>query len=1035
MSWKGILAAAILALAPAAAVKLLGPETVRSHPLSSLLIVAVWAVGTAVFAFVGKVWKELEPRWVKACAEWLDRLAQRFISGFGFRRRYYRQLCYRHRVFNVRGLRTQGTFTLELDKVFVELRIVPGNPQEVSADPLRADVPNAPTENRSIWDFLRSRHNEHRCLAIIGPPGSGKTTLLQQLVLTFARHKQRRCPSYVPVFLFLRNHADAIASDKPPTLADLATTQEAAPAGWFEHQLSRGRCIVFLDGLDEVADSKTRGRVARWVDEQMGYHGANRFLITSRPYGYKASPLSQATVLEVQPFGIGQITQFVTGWYLATEVLSASKDDPGVRQSAAKQAADLQNRVRASPPLAALAVNPLLLTMIAMVHRYRGKLPERRVELYSEICDVFLGHRREAVGITSDLSVAQKRSILESLAFHLMKQRQKEITAQDAAVVVQNPLRRVGITRREAQAAFFKEVESESGLLLEKEMGAYSFAHLTFQEYLAAAYIVENGAEADLQNRVPDTWWHETIRLYAAQADATDVIRACMDAPSRSIEVLTLAYGCLDDARSVEPTVRDELEQYLIAGLDSDGAGRGQLAAEVLLSLRLRNLVPMTEDTEIDPTYLSCAEYQLFLNDESTFNEYHQPDHWKTLRYSIGAGLTPVAGIRYSDAEEFCAWLTDRSRARGELQTRFRLPTPEEAERNPPSGADERFQALRTDKVGTWCRIEGDDSADCFRFLHGAAKGAGQWASLTAGVLDRQRQSAQKAALDFARDNDRRHVITLVSQLSVNRTLAVDVDHALSLASGVALPDAEYPSGIDLTGLASELLRAFDRSLGDIRWSQKGWENPIKQARGKLATSLKLLGEVHQPARQSWWRSLRLKIGHALRRKRAVPQPTDIDLRGRLCESLWTVIAVDGRMKGKLSAWEGLRLVRERVTASVGQTADDTDKQGVNQRIFDVIESWVAKPYSVDEAARKRGISASEVVAKDVMDHALALLPKQYGYDRSGLQRRLVKTLRQHDPYRDMLSTSVWSGAKDKTSRIADEVMKEVWSVVEVRPR
>jgi hypothetical protein len=58
MSWKGILAAAILALAPAAAVKVLGPETVRSHPLSSLLIVGVWAAGTALFAFVGKVWKE-----------------------------------------------------------------------------------------------------------------------------------------------------------------------------------------------------------------------------------------------------------------------------------------------------------------------------------------------------------------------------------------------------------------------------------------------------------------------------------------------------------------------------------------------------------------------------------------------------------------------------------------------------------------------------------------------------------------------------------------------------------------------------------------------------------------------------------------------------------------------------------------------------------------------------------------------------------------------------------------------------------------
>jgi hypothetical protein len=148
-----------------------------------------------------------------------------------------------------------------------------------------------------------------------------------------------QCPSYVPVFLLLRDYAEAIASEKPPTLAELATAQEAnekldPPQGWFEQELSRGKCIVFLDGLDEVGDLETRGRVGRWVDKQMGHYGSNRFLITSRPYGYKASLLSQTTVLEVQPFGIEQIAHFVNSWYLATELHSSSKDDPGVLDSA-----------------------------------------------------------------------------------------------------------------------------------------------------------------------------------------------------------------------------------------------------------------------------------------------------------------------------------------------------------------------------------------------------------------------------------------------------------------------------------------------------------------------------------------------------------------------------------------------------------------------------------------------------------------------------------------------------------------------------
>ena len=35
--------------------------------------------------------------------------------------------------------------------------------------------------------------------------------------------------------------------------------------------------------------------------------------------------------------------------------------------------------------------------------------------------------------------------------------------------------------------------------------------------------------ENDLIARVEDTWWHETIRLYAAQVDATNIVRACLN--------------------------------------------------------------------------------------------------------------------------------------------------------------------------------------------------------------------------------------------------------------------------------------------------------------------------------------------------------------------------------------------------------------------------------------------------------------------------------------------------------------------------
>ncbi len=95
-----------------------------SHPWVSAAVAAGAALLAAVVGLGKKVWAELEGKWAKSVAEWIDAQVRLYGSLLfsGFRRRYYRQLLYRHRVFNVRGLQTQGVFTLELEKVFVDLR-------------------------------------------------------------------------------------------------------------------------------------------------------------------------------------------------------------------------------------------------------------------------------------------------------------------------------------------------------------------------------------------------------------------------------------------------------------------------------------------------------------------------------------------------------------------------------------------------------------------------------------------------------------------------------------------------------------------------------------------------------------------------------------------------------------------------------------------------------------------------------------------------------------------------------------------------
>jgi hypothetical protein len=432
-----------------------------------------------------------------------------------------------------------------------------------------------------------------------------------------------------------------------------------------------------LDGLDEVADPETRKKVVKWVEDQMAAYGKNRFVITSRPHGYLTNPLSGVTVLEVRPFASGQVRRFVHNWYVANEVMSAQKDDPGVRMAAEEGAEDLLRRVRSTAALSCMAVNPLLLTMIATVHRYRSALPRRRVELYAEICDVFLGARQQAKGLELELTPAQKKFALQPLAFQMMCQEGREILLDEAAEAVSEPLAQV--IGQVSGEDFLKMIENTSGLLLERESALYGFAHKTFQEYLVATHVQESVLESDLVTRVDDSWWHETIRLYVAQTDATPVIAACLADDPPSVPALTLAIECIEEARGVQPEVRERLNTVLEQGVEDPDPERRGIVAEALLALRLRRMVRADEDTYVDNSLITHAEYQLFLDEQRALGKYYQPDHWQDYQFATDHGRVPVVGVRPSDAVAFCEWLTEREAG----EWRYRPPMPGEVDTLP----------------------------------------------------------------------------------------------------------------------------------------------------------------------------------------------------------------------------------------------------------------------------------------------------------------------------------------------------------------
>jgi predicted NACHT family NTPase len=314
---------------------------------------------------------------------------------------YYEELVYKYRTYKTQGLKTQGPFKPDLQKIFVPLRVAPESPDRISAAMIQA---RENIGNLEVWDFLAKLAEQpaYRRIAVIGAPGSGKTTLLEQLSLTYAQNKQRqfhhKAPKLIPVLLYLRTIQNEITSDSPPNLVELINMQEfinmlEPPPNWFEEKLKRKKCLIMLDGLDEVADERKRIKVSQWVNMQMETYPDTPFIMTSRPYGYRSASIEQVgLILEIQPFNITQVEEFIYNWYLQNESMRQMRiEDWGVWEEARIQSEDFIERIKSNHALAEMALNPLLLTMIVTVHDNSGKLPERRVELYREICEVLLG--------------------------------------------------------------------------------------------------------------------------------------------------------------------------------------------------------------------------------------------------------------------------------------------------------------------------------------------------------------------------------------------------------------------------------------------------------------------------------------------------------------------------------------------------------------------------------------------------------------------------------------------------------------------
>ncbi len=112
---------------------LVRPELITESPGRTLALGIVYALLALGLLFLVGIGSKLEGRWIDRAGEVIDGYLQGILSGYD--RRYLQHLTYRCRDFDVKGLSTQGAFTLELERIFVELNLAPQPPHRASTDP------------------------------------------------------------------------------------------------------------------------------------------------------------------------------------------------------------------------------------------------------------------------------------------------------------------------------------------------------------------------------------------------------------------------------------------------------------------------------------------------------------------------------------------------------------------------------------------------------------------------------------------------------------------------------------------------------------------------------------------------------------------------------------------------------------------------------------------------------------------------------------------------------------------------------------
>ncbi len=399
--------------------------------------------------------------------------------------------------------------------------------------------------------------SNNKKLVLLGDPGSGKTTLINYLTLCLGVKyweggakliNQISLPSnlnrLIPIKIILRDFAwdlpETLTEPSPDLLWKFFTKQLerqnlSFAINHLHDELENGKVLISFDGLDEVQSINKRAFIRDVVESFVKRYPDNYYLVTCRTFSYQPPSQSEEpdlrlknwTTAEICSFNLEKVNQFILGWHNELERIN----DFSESHIEKLQYSLLQAVQR--PDLWPLAINPLLLTVMALVHTHRGHLPETRALLYEETIDILLW-RWEQIKTKGDggdyllkkllndanREVVDLKRTLWEVAYSVHSENTNLSQSDKLADITQYNLIKAFAKLHPNKSQdwaleIIKIIKLRAGLLIERAPEIFSFPHRTFQEYLAGSFIASQNDFAKSSSLLIDLtdYWRQTILL------------------------------------------------------------------------------------------------------------------------------------------------------------------------------------------------------------------------------------------------------------------------------------------------------------------------------------------------------------------------------------------------------------------------------------------------------------------------------------------------------------------------------------------